>query len=165
MKLYFRYVMKKLFFLIVAGLFFGNVFAQDSINVAYQGADTPGIIRIFKDPRLNTFAKKELEYNESLAYGPKSGKGFRLMLLSTNDRNLAMNIRAQLLQKFPDQKVYMSFQPPNIKLKFGNFVEKEEAEKYKKEIARQKIISNNIYIVPEIVEIKVDKTKELEANK
>lgn len=151
--------------MLIAVFLIATVFAQDSTNVIYQGTDTAGTIRIFKDPRLNTFAKKELEYNESLAYGPKSGKGFRLMLLSTNDRNLAMNIRAQLLQKFPDQKVYMSFQPPNIKLKFGNFVEKEDAEKFKKEIAKQKIITTNIYVVPEIVEIKVDKTKELEANK
>ena len=139
--------------------------AQDTTAVTQNISDTPGVVKVIKDDRLDQFAKKEIEYNEAMALGPKTAKGYRLMLLSTNDRNLAMNIRAQLLQKFPDQKVYMSFQPPNIKLKFGNFVEKEEAEKYKKEIAKQQIVTNNIYLVPELVEVKVDKTKENEEDK
>lgn len=140
-------------------------YSQDSAAVSKNVSDTPGVVRVIKDDRLDQFAKKEIEYNEAMALGPKTAKGYRLMLLSTNDRNLAMNIRAQLLQKFPDQKVYMSFQPPNIKLKFGNFVEKEEAEKYKKEISKQQIVTNNIYLVPELVEVKVDKTKENEDDK
>ena len=65
-----------------------------------------------------------------------------------------MKVRALLLQNYPDQKVYMAFQAPFIKLKFGNFVEKAEAEKYRDQIMKAKYVTNNIYVVPEVVEVK-----------
>ncbi len=149
-------------FLLIGSLLSFKSYSQDTLSNASQQSDIPGTVNVFKDNRLDIFAKKEIEYNEALALGPRNAKGYRLMLLSTNDRALAMNVRAQLLQRFPDQKVYMSFQPPNIKLKFGNFLEKPEAEKYKTEIARIKLITTNIYLVPEIIEVKPDKNKEKE---
>lgn len=121
---------------------------------------TNGKITVIKDDRLNVLAKKETAFNEALASATRLGKGYRLIVLSTNDRQLAMKVRAQLLQRYPDQKVYMSFQPPYIKLKFGNYQEKPEAENMKKDILRNKIVMGNIYVVPEKVEIKPDKNKE-----
>jgi len=120
-----------------------------------------GKVTIVKDSRLTELAKKELAFNEAVASAAaRSAKGYRLMLLSTNDRNLAMKVRTQLLQRFPEQKVYMSFQPPYIKLKFGNFLDKEEAEDYKKDILRYKLVNNNIYLVPETIEVKPEKTSD-----
>ena len=121
-----------------------------------------GKVSVFKDSRLDILAKKEAEFNEAIALGPKFAKGYRLMLLNTNDRSRAMNLRGNLLQKFPEQKVYMSFQPPYIKLKFGNFLEKAEADEYKKVITRSKLVATNIYLVPDIIEIKPDKNKDKE---
>ena len=120
---------------------------------------TYGNVTVFKDYRLDILAKKEAEFN---MLGAKSAKGYRLMVLSTNDREQAMNLRAKLLQRFPEQKVYMCFQPPYIKLKFGNFLEKAEADQYKKDIVAYKLVTSNIYLVPEIIEIKPDKNKEKE---
>ena len=73
----------------------------------------------------------------------KAGKGYRLMVLSTNDRVLAMQVRAKLLQHYPGQKIYMSFQPPNIKLKFGDYVEKTDAENVRKDMLKNKIVSED----------------------
>lgn len=125
-------------------------------------ADTAlnGKVTIQKDPRLDILAKKEAEFNAIAALGPRAAKGYRLMVLNSNDRNFAMKVRGQLLQNFPDQKVYMSFQAPFIKLKLGNFLDKDEAEKMKKQIVAKKIVTNNVYVVPEIIEVKGDKTKE-----
>lgn len=116
---------------------------------------------ILKDIRINMMGKKMAEYNEaavSRVGGYKMVRGYRLMLLSTSDRSMAMSIRSKLLQQYPEQKVYMTFQSPYIKLKFGNFAEKSEAERYRKQVAAMGIISNNIYLVPEMIEIKVEKT-------
>jgi len=113
-----------------------------------------------KDYRIDILGKKMAEYNESLAARPggiKMVRGYRLMLLSTNDRNLAMNVRSRLLSRYPEQKVYMTFQSPYIKLKFGNFADKNDAEKFRKQIASSGIVSNNIYLVNEMVEIRVEK--------
>ncbi len=125
-----------------------------------------GKVTVIKDARLTELVKKELAFNEAIATAAaRSAKGYRLMLLSTNDRTLAMKVRTELLQRFPEQKVYMSFQPPYIKLKFGNFLDKEDAEMYKKDIQLYKLVTNNIYVVPETIEVKPDKNKEKDSER
>ncbi len=133
------------------------VFAQDSLKNKVPADTTAGFIKVIKDPRLEILAKKEAEFNSS---GMKSGKGYRLMVISSNDRAQVMKVRAQLLQLFPEQKVYMTFQAPYIKIKFGNFVEKADADKYRQMITKAKIVTNNVYMVPETIEIKPDKNKD-----
>jgi hypothetical protein len=130
-----------------------------------QTADSTatGTVTITKDPRLEILAKKQQEFNKNYSYGPKAAKGYRLLVLSTNDRNYAMKVRAELLQNYPEQKVYMTFQSPYIKLKFGDFVEKSDAETYRRFIASSKIVSTNVYLVQEVVEVKA--TKEEDDNK
>ena len=155
--------MKKIFIYIIAIIFY-NI-ATPMVVKAQDTTVTETQISVFKDARLDVLAKKEAELNAAAALAAqKSAKGFRLMLLSTNDRNLAMKIRQQLLHHSPDQKVYMSFQPPNIKLKFGNFLDKQEAENMKKEITKLNIVTSNIYTVAEMIEVKPDKNKPLDPN-
>ena len=149
--------MKKIFTLILPAFFALPSSAQIA---SVKDTATEGKITVYKDSRMDVLAKKEAVINETYLLGPKSAKGYRLMLLSTNDRPAAMNLRRQLLQRFPEQKVYMSFQPPYIKIRFGNFLEKEDADKYKKEIIRTKLVTNNIYVLPEIIEIKPEKDKD-----
>jgi hypothetical protein len=127
--------------------------AQTMVSDTLQG----GNIIVRKDARFNLLEKKEMEFN---VLGSKSAKGYRLLVMNSNDREKVMAVRSKLLQQFPEQKVYMTFQAPNIKLKFGNFVDKAEAEKYRDLLGSQKIVTTNVYVVPEIVEVKPDKTKE-----
>jgi hypothetical protein len=139
-------------------LFFSSGFAQTNTvdsTVARR-------ITVDRDPRLDILFKKEAEFN---LFGTKTAKGFRLLVLSTNDREKAMKTRARLLQQFPDQKVYMAYQAPYIKLKLGNFVVKDDAEKFKDQISRLRIVTSNIYIVPELVEVRPDKNKDKEKEK
>jgi hypothetical protein len=107
---------------------------------------------------VDVFGKKMAEYNESLALKIQLVNGYRLMLLNTTDRDLAMKVRTTLLQQFPEHKVYMTFQSPYIKLKIGNIIDKNEAEKLKKQITDLNIVTGNIYLLNEKVEQKpVDK--------
>lgn len=129
-----------------------NGFAQDSTVVPVNS----GKISVVRDPRLDILAKKELEFN---TLGLKAAKGYRLLVMNSNDREKVMSVRAKLLQQFPEQKVYMTFQAPYIKLKFGNFVEKPEAERYRDLIGKIHIVNTNVYVVPEVVEVKIDKLK------
>lgn len=139
-----------------------SVKAQKNIDTIPNGTSV-----VYKDARIDILGKKMAEYNENLglnANGLKAAKGYRLMVISTNDRALAMKLRSQLYQIFPDQKQYMSYQMPNIKIKFGNFLEKDDAEKMRKQIMALKLVSNNIYVVPEVVEVKPEK-KDSDSNK
>jgi len=138
--------MKKVIAILLVLISFGAK-AQDVPEVA----DTAkGKITVYKDVRLAILAGKQA----SNMLGPRAAKGYRLMIINTNDRDLALKVRSQLLQRYPEQKVYMSFKPPYIQIKFGNFVEKAEAEKYKANIKKSGVVSTNIYAVPEIVEVK-----------
>ena len=78
------------------------------------------------------------------------------MILNTNDRGYAMKVRGDLLQKYPDQKTYMWFANPYIKIKFGNFKTKEEAEPYYRAITKM-LNGATIYYLPENIEVKPDK--------
>ena len=139
------------FFLIMIG----NIsIAQDIIE------DSVGVEKniIHKDPRIDVLGQKMAQYNEGLALKTKIVSGYRLMLLNTTDRAFAMKLRTTLLQQYPEQKLYMSFLAPYIKLKMGNFADKAEAESMRKELQALNIVTGNIYLVNEKIELKpVDK--------
>jgi rRNA-processing protein FCF1 len=85
------------------------------------------------------------------------GQGYRVMVISTNDRELALRVRSQLYQNFPGQKPHMAFQMPNTKVKLGDYVDRADAEKARKRIIAMKLVTNNVYVIPDVVEIKVTK--------
>ena len=147
--------MKKLILFLIPILAF--LVSKAQINIV--DSSTKPLITISKDERIDLLGKKMIEYNESLATKIHLEKGYRLMLLSTTDRAHAIQIRSKLMQQFPDQNVYMVFQSPYIKLKFGDFLLEEDANKMKKQLKETKIIAGNIYIIPEMVEVKPEKAK------
>ena len=116
-----------------------------------------GRVIMEKDARIDTLISKTKEYNDGLARRKLQENGFRLMLLSTSDRNKVTQLRARLLQLYPDQKLYTLFQSPYIKVKFGNFHDKEQAKKMRDELVSKHLVEGNIYIVPEKIEVIPDK--------
>lgn len=147
-----------LFLLVIAAL---NLEAQNSVTPVVDSLKY-GRVTITKDQRIELFGEKMHAYNVGLVKNIRSGKGYRLMLLSTNDRIVAMNLRSRLLQQYPDHKVYMTYQTPFIKLKMGNFVDKADAEKLKKQLLQQRIITGNIYVLSETIEVKPEIEEEQE---
>ena len=146
--------MKKIFVLLVIIIPFGKVFAQTTPE---DTTVAPKVI-INKDPRLDLLAKAQLEVaNANIKLAARHAKGYRLFVLKTDNRDYAMKVRAYLLQNFPDEKVIMTFQAPFIKMKFGDFIDKDEAERCKKLITKGGIVTGGIYIVPDTIEIKPDK--------
>lgn len=146
--------MYKLAFCVVVFL---GLFLSSTAQTAHGDSLVRGVVTVSKDSRIDQLGRKMAEYNESLSLKTKMVKGYRLMLLNTNDRTMAMQIRSQLLQQYPEHKVYMIFQSPYIKLKFGNFTDKQEAEKMRKQLLSSKLITGNIYLLPEMVEQKPEK--------
>lgn len=144
--------MKKIIVLIICVVATLKIIAQDTDSLrALQTS------YIHKDPRLDILAKKEAELNIYAAkVAARSAWGYRLQVLSTNDRELAMKTKSELLQKFPEQKVYMFYQLPYVKLRFGNFKSQEEAEPYKNQISRL-LGGASIYFVNERIEVKPEK--------
>jgi hypothetical protein len=108
---------------------------------------------VIRDARLDVLARKESELNTAtLKTEARIAKGYRLMVLNTSDKDYAFKIRAELLQKFPEQKPYMWFANPYIRIKFGNFRTKEEADVYQKQISKM-LNGANIYYLQENIEV------------
>lgn len=108
---------------------------------------------VFKDYRLNILAKKEAEINTAILKNlARTTKGYRLMVLNTSDKDYAFKIRTELLQRYPEQKLYMWFANPYIRIKFGNFRSKDEADVYKKQISNM-LNGATIYFLQETVEV------------
>jgi len=145
-----------LFFLILVINFSSKAQTLPSDSMQYAK------VIIKKDKRIDVLGEKMYAYNAGLAKSILSARGYRLMVLSSNDRNLAMKLRSSLLQQYPEHKVYMVYQNPFIKLKMGNFVEKTEAENFRKQLVRQGIVPGNIYLLSEMVEIKPVPDEEIE---
>ena len=131
-------------FFIFIGLF---SFAQtDSNNVV-----------VHKDPRLELLVKKQIEVNEVTSRNSRrSAPGFRIQVISTNNRNKAMEAKTKIYQRFPELKAYLMYQSPFFKLKVGNFIEREEAESYMQDILQ--LFPTGVYVVRDIVEVKPEKT-------
>ena len=129
------------------------LFAQDGVS------DTTVVTKVIvnKDPRLDILAKAQVDIAKMSA---RFAKGYRLFVLKTNNREYAMKVRAYLLQNFPEEKVIMTYQSPFIKMKFGDFEDKEAAEKCKNLIIRGGVVTGGIYVVPDTIELKPDKIKE-----
>ncbi len=145
--------MKRL--LILVPLFFSlHLFAQVEDTSLINTANK---VVIYQDYRLNILARREADINTAILKAEaRIGRGFRLMVLNTGDREYAMKIRGELLQKYPEQKTYMWFATPYIKIKFGNFKTKEEADPYKKQITKL-LNGATVYYLPETIELKPDK--------
>ncbi len=111
---------------------------------------------VFKDYRLDILARKEAELN-AINYKKQvhTAQGYRLMILNTSDKNYAFKIRAELLKTFPEQKLYMWYANPYVRIKFGNFRTKEEADVYKKQISDM-LGGATIYYLEEPIEIDPD---------
>ena len=139
----------KYIFIIITIVFSSSVYCQGISDSLLQRNK----VKIIKDYRLDILAAKQSEINTALLKRQaRTTKGFRLMVLNTNDREYAYKIRAELLQRFPEQKPYMWFSNPYIRIKFGNFKTREEAEVYRRQISAM-LNGANIYFLQETIEV------------
>ncbi len=105
-----------------------------------------------KDARLDILVNKQNQINKRTAMMTSAGlyKGYRLQVISTSKRDDANKMKTDLMNRFPEQKTYTLYQSPNFKVRIGNFLKKEEAEKYRNQIS--KFFPKGIYIVEDTIE-------------
>lgn len=112
-------------------------------------------VHVKRDPRVDKLVEKQIEINHLSAQGRiVIEQGYRLLVINTNKRDQAMEVRSVLLKEYPDHKTYMSYQAPNFKVHFGNFKTYRDADKIRMEMAR--FISTTILIIPSKIELRVN---------
>ena len=123
------------------------------VSAHAQFAKSPYVKR---DPRVDKLVDKQIELNkQALRIRTTLEPGFRILVISTNKRDLAINAKSRLLKIYPDQKSYLFYQSPNFKLQFGNFRTMKEAELMKKDLVLK--FGENLIIIPSQVEVKGEK--------
>jgi hypothetical protein len=169
--------MNRIFLVMLCSIFAQFLFAQTGTDTTGGGAAV-----IIKDTRVEVLEKKHVERRKESKNTVKTKTktsntkslvtrttssgivlvhGFRLMILSTPDRNEAMRVRGLLMKYFPNEKQYMIFQMPNTKITAGNYLDRKQADVIRKKIMAMKIVTNNIYIMSaNDVEMRVKKTQE-----
>lgn len=119
------------------------------VSAVYAG-DT---IEVKKDPRLDVLAAKQSEINKRFYAQAANGlyKGYRIQVLSTFNRDQAFALQSSLVSGFPEQKTYVTYQSPNFRVRIGNFLSREDAEAFRKQLSRY--YPEGLYIVEDAVEL------------
>lgn len=118
-------------------------------------------VSIVKDPRIDMLLNKQAELNKEVdKLNNKTGPGYRIMVINTNDRTKALEVKSRMMSDFPEEKSYLIYQSPYFKIMIGNFRTRQEAEPFQKKILE--IYPTGVIIVPATVEYKPEKEEELE---
>jgi hypothetical protein len=127
-----------------------------SLRLSAQADTDSSTIAVHKDPRIDLLVKKQIAINEETTRDTRrTMNGFRILVINSNDRNKVFAAKARIYQAYPELKPYLMYQPPNYKLKVGNFKTKEEAEEYRKELSRD--FPSGLYVIRDVIEVKPEK--------
>jgi hypothetical protein len=154
---------KQVFYLsgILFFLFIGKVASTQELPASL-------VVEIIKDSRLDELTRKQYQINKTNSdlgalskYKTSGGKykGYRLMVLNTNNREIAYQTRGQLTTFFPQHSVYLAYQAPYYKLKMGDFLDKSEAESAKKQVSG--IIKQGVFVVSDVINLKPEDEEKL----
>lgn len=127
--------------LIFVFMYNGLAYAQDSL--------------IFRDPRVDSLIKKQIQINEVTTRDSRRNiPGYRIQVANSTDRNQVFTIKTKIYQVYPELKPYLIYQPPNYKLKVGNFRTPEEAEPYLQKLTKD--FPSGVYLIHDVIEVKPD---------
>jgi hypothetical protein len=118
--------------------------------LSYAGNNDTIIVR--KDPRLDVLTAKQVAFNKRSSMMTANGqyKGFRIQVVSTTNRDQAAKVKSDLLNKYPEEKAYITFNSPYFKVRIGNFIKKEDADKFRKLLSKQ--FPQGVFIVEDAIE-------------
>lgn len=134
------------------------------ILIAFGGfsqTDTTGVsdslsVIVHKDPRLDMLVKKQAEINEITSRDArKTDKGFRILIISTNNREEALTAKTKVYTYFPELKAYLWYQSPYFRVKAGNFKDRKDAEAYQRRMSIY--FPKGVFIMKDVIEVKKGK--------
>jgi hypothetical protein len=123
-----------------------------SYHLASSQTDSNTVV-VDKDPRLDMLVNKQIEINEvTTRHARRFASGFRILVISSNNRNKVTEIKTKMYREYPELKAYMMYKAPFFRLKVGNFRDRTEAEEYLNQIER--LVGNKVYVVPDTIEVR-----------
>jgi hypothetical protein len=131
------------------------VFSLDAFSQDMISTDSSSVT-VHKDPRIDLLVTKQMQVNELTSRDArKNAKGFRLLIIRTNNRDEALAAKSKVYTYFPELKAYLWHQSPYYNVKAGNFKDRKEAEAYQKKM--NVYFPKGVFVMNDVVEIKLDK--------
>jgi septal ring-binding cell division protein DamX len=137
--------------ILFSGLLISSIAAAQD-NTPATTSNTDAGVKVVKDSRLDLLVKKQI-YINTLAI--RNQPGFRVQLISTNKRNEANDIKAKVMQLYPDYRTYLDYQPPYFKVRIGDFKSRDEATDLREKL--QNDFPGGIFVVPAIINLSPEK--------
>ncbi|PWV48150.1 sporulation related protein [Chitinophaga sp. S165] len=133
--------------LLFSGLLIGGLAMAQDAPIASTGG-----VKVVKDPRLDLLIRKQI-YINTLAI--RNQPGFRVQIISTNKRNEANDIKARVMQLYPDYRTYLDYQAPYFKVRVGDFKSREEAAELREKLTNS--FPGGVFVVPAIINVSPEK--------
>jgi hypothetical protein len=130
-------------------LFWCFIIATGICHVSLAAGDT---IIVHKDARMDLLQQKQAQINKRSSMLTSSGqyKGFRVQVMSTSSRDEAFKKKADMQNLLPEEKSYVIFQSPSYKVRVGNCISRDDAEKLKAKV--NKFVTQGGFIVEDTIE-------------
>lgn len=77
-------------------------------------------------------------------------KGYRVQVISTDDREKANQVRALLLQRFPQYRAYLQYHAPYFRVRIGDFLNEDDAKPLRDSL--REIFPFGVFIVPDMID-------------
>ena len=144
----------KFIFTIAAFVFVATCSAQK--DTAWVTPVDSNTVIVLKDPRLDMLVKTQATINEVTSRDSrKTDKGFRLLIISTINRDEALAAKTKVYTYFPDLKAYLWYQSPYFRVKAGNFMERKDAESFQQRL--NVYFPKGVFVMKDEVEVKAGK--------
>ena len=96
--------------------------------------------------KVNAALEKIIEHNKTY----NNGQGFRIQVFAGNSRSDFENAKSYILRNFPQLEVYESYSQPTYRIRVGDFLYYQDAEKYSGSLRQRfgttRIVSEKINI-------------------
>lgn len=72
--------------------------------------------------------------------------GYRIQLASGSSRQTLMEVKARFLRLYPEMESYLEYHAPQFKLRVGNFIYRQEADRFVEELRKS---FSSAFVVPD----------------
>ena len=105
-----------------------------------------GKIMIIQDSRIELLVQKHMGLKEEV----RTAEGYRIQIISSSSREKALAAKANFITKYPDYKIYLTYQQPYYKLRVGNYYTRLDAQRARMEILED---FNDSFIVKDEIRV------------
>jgi hypothetical protein len=101
-----------------------------AIGFSQNIKENSGVV-IIKDKKIDDLIKNKSNIRRV------STAGYRIQIYFSTDKDKVQELRMKFIKQYPKMETYITFDAPNYILRVGDFTEKNDAERFKKEIFRE----------------------------